>query len=509
MNLTVYEGKDRHELAFSEGETILTVLQRGGIRSAEAPCGGKGICKKCNVYVRSENFCGTCLSCLTPAEDGMIVEVTPEVRLSFADSGTGELYPPTPGQTGCAVACDIGTTTVICRLLRLDTGEHLAAISGSNSQSMFGSNVLARLQAASEGKAEELTGLLIHQINSYIRAMCREAGVPLEDVKLISVAGNTIMLHFFAGLNPAENGIAPFRPRSLFGEMLDSRALGLCFDGSAFLCPAVSGLIGGDVTAGMLAAGLAKAEQPVLMADLGTNSEMILGCRGSFVACTADAGAAFKASLLDKGMTASAGAIAGVEYADGELKLRVLGGDKVKPLGVCGSGMIDALGVMYRLEALDEMGHIADPEDAAPEAAKYIGEAEGGRVFFLTENRKVYITQQDISKFQLAKAAISAGIRILAEEQKIRLSDISETCLAGGFGTFVRPDNAAAIGLIPSELLDGARLLGNASAAGAISAALSETAREDLLRLRDSVRFIDLPTHPSFGDAYIEGMMFE
>ena len=506
MKITVLEGNDRFELPFEAGDTVLDALQRGGVRSAHAPCGGKGFCKKCNVYVRSEKFCGTCLACTTKAADGMIVEVAPVVRLSFAEDSSATVYPPTQGQTGYAVACDIGTVTVVCHLLRLSTGERVASVSGSNAQSIFGANVLSRLQAAAEGHAAELTGLIIHQLNGYILSMCRAADIAPEELRYLSIAGNTIMEHFAAGLNPAAHGIAPFQPLSSFGEALNARALGFCFDGEAYFCPCVSGFVGGDITAGMLSAGMADAAEPVLLADLGANSEMILGWDGHFVACTADAGAAFKASLLDKGMTASAGAVAGVDYRDGRLALRVLG--DTAPVGVCGSGLIDALGIMYRLNVLDEMGRIVSPDEVAPEVAPLIGEAEGSRVFFLTENHRVFITQSDISKFQLAKAAISAGIQILTEECGIRLRDISRVCLAGGFGAFVRPDNAAAIGLIPSELLDRAEKLGNASGAGAISAALSGEARAKLQSIRDNVRYINLPTHPSFGDAYVEGMLF-
>lgn len=506
MKITVYDGSKRSDLPFNGGETILEVLQANGVKSAHAPCGGKGICKKCNIYVRSDDFCGSCLSCLTKATDGMIVEISPEVRLSFADSSSAGVYEPT-GSTGYAVACDIGTTTVICYLLRLDTGKRVAAIHGSNAQSIYGSNVLALLTAASEGHAAEITDLIISQINTYIASMCLEAHVSVKDVKLISVAANTIIQHFFAGLNPAKYSIAPFTPVSLFGEMLDARSLGLCFNGAAYICPAVSGFIGGNITAGMLSCDMLNASSPVLMADLGANSEMILGYDGKFVACTADAGAAFKASLLDKGMTASAGAISGVELENGKLKLAILG--NAKPAGVCGSGLIDALGIMYRLNVLDEMGKIVLPEEAVPEARDMIGEVDGKRVFYLTENKKIFITQADISKFQLAKAAISAGIRILAEENKVGLNDITKSYLSGGFGAFVRPANAADIGLIPSELLGNAQLMGNTTITGAISAAISEKARDDLATLRDSVRFVDLPTHPSFDDAYIDGMMFE
>lgn len=507
MNITVLEGSKRFEIEFEDGDTILSALQRAGVKSAHAPCGGKGVCKKCSVYVRSNDFCGTCLSCLEKARDGMIVELSPVVRLSFAEDSSANVYAPDPGQSGYAVAVDVGTVTVMCRLLSLETGSCVASVSGSNVQSIFGANVLARLQAAAEGHAQDISGIVINQINGFISSMCREAGVDPSAIKRVAFSGNTIMEHFAAGLNPAELGIAPFKPLTTFGETVSARDTGYDFDADAYFCPCISGFLGGDITSGMLSTGMADSEKPVLLVDLGANSEMILGCGERFVACTADAGAAFKASLLDKGMPAAAGAVCGVEYSDGEMKLKVLG--NMKPVGVCGSGFIDALGIMYRLEVLDELGHIVPADEADPEAARFIGEAEGSRVFFLTEDKKVFITQKDISKFQLAKAAISAGIQILAEEYGIRLNDISRVCLAGGFGAFVRPDNAAAIGLIPSELLQKAELLGNASIAGASSAALSAEARDKMRAIRDSVRFIDLPTHPSFSDAYVDGMMFE
>lgn len=507
MNITVYESGECCELPFFEGETILDVLQRNRIRNVHAPCGGKGSCKKCGVYVRSEKFCGNCLACCTKAEADMVVEVTPVVRVSFADRSSANIFAPAAGQTGYAAACDIGTTTLICHLLRLDTGERIAAVSASNAQSVFGADVLSRLQAASEGRSPALTELIINQINGCICSMCRETGISVSDIKRIAVAGNTIMQHFFAGFDPAERSVAPFKPVSLFGETLNGRELGLCVDADVYICPAVSGFIGGNTTAGILASGMLEAEKPVLMADLGANSELILGCRRKYVACTADAGAVFKASLLDRGMTASAGAISGVDYRNGELVLEVLG--NAKPLGICGSGMIDALGIMCRLGILDEMGRIADPDVAAPEVRRFIGEENGGRVFYLTDNHRVFVTQADINKFQLAKAAISAGIRILLEEYGIGSDDVDRVCLTGGFGTFVRLNSAGAIGLIPSELLDRARMLGNASEAGAISAALSDEAREQMGRIQSSIRFVDLPSHPSFSDAYVDGLMFE
>ena len=507
MTITVFEGTVRHELPFEEGETILSVLQKAGIQSITAPCGGKGSCKKCTVTVRSDEFSGSCLACTTQAKDQMVVELVPEVRFSFADRSGGEICPPTPGQTGYAIACDIGTTTVVCQLLNLENGELLARVSGSNSQRIFGGDVLSRLKAAEEGHASEIHGQIVRQIDHYIGELCREAKLTGEDVRLVAVTGNTIMMHFFAGLDPAQISTAPFTPVSLFGEMTSGKDVGLDYGGEVFLCPAVSGFIGSDVLCGLLSSGMAAAGGKELLVDLGTNTEIALGNREKMLACSVDGGAAFRASLLEHGMTASVGAISAVRYADGELELEVLGA--AEPRGICGSGFIDILGILYEEEILDEMGHIVDPEETDSELARYIG-TEGDRaVFYLTENHRIYVSQADISKFQLAKAAVSAGIRILAEEDGISLSGLDKLLLGGGFGSFAHRRNSAMLGIIPTECKGKTVKLGNVALAGAISAALSEEARGELCRIRELVQVIDLPTHPSFNDVFTDAMIFE
>ena len=507
MTIKVYEGKTEHDLPFEAGQTILTVLQNAGIRSITAPCGGNGTCGKCTVEMHSGSRAGKVLACKTAAEDGMVVELVPEVRISFADTSNADIYPPTPGQEGYAAACDIGTTKVVCRLADLQSGRLLAKISGSSSQRIFGGDVLSRLKAAEEGHAEELHGLIIRQIDYYISELCREQKIRREEIKLLSVTGNTIMMHFFAGLNPAQISTAPFKPVSLFGEMQSGRELGMDFEGQVYICPAVSGFIGSDTVCSILSSGLAASEKPSLLVDLGTNTEIAVGDKNGITACAADGGAAFKASLLEHGMTASAGAVAGVKYEDGALQLTVLGAGK--PAGVCGSGFIDVLGILYEHEILDEMGHIASAEEAEPELARYIGQENGSPVFYLTEDHTIFISQADISKFQLAKAAVSAGISILADEENVPLDQIDRCLLGGGFGTFVQEKNAALLGLIPSECAGRTCKLGNSALAGAVSAAISESARAELERIRGLVKVIDLPTHPDFSDAYVDGMMFE
>ena len=507
MKLTVFEGKEKHELSFSKGDTILTALQNGGIQSISAPCGGNGSCKKCSVNVISEEFSGTCLACTTEAKDGMTVELIPEERHSFADSSDAAVYAPTPGQNGYAIVCDIGTTVVVCQLVDLTDGRLLGRISGSNNQRIFGGDVLSRLKSAEEGHADEIHAQIAAQIDYYVSQLCTEAGVRLDEISIMSVTGNTTMMHFFAGINPAQLGTAPFRPVTLFGEMKDGKDIGLEYAGKVYLCPAVAGFMGSDVVCGLLSSGMAKAEGNTLMLDVGTNTEIVLGNKEHMFACSVDGGATFRASLLEHGMTAREGAIAGVKHVDGGLELKVLG--SVEPKGICGSGFIDILGILFDEEILDEMGHIVDPEETESDLAGYIGEEEDRAVFYLTEDKKIFISQVDISKFQMAKAAVSAGIDILCEEAGTDVSALDGLLLGGAFGAFVHRKNAAMLGVIPDELLEKSEKLGNTALAGAISAAVSEQARKDLEALTARVQVVDMPTHPSFNDAFTDNMLFE
>ena len=507
MKLTVYEGAKKYELPFKEGDSILAVLQKAGVQSITAPCGGNGTCKKCSVNVRDGGSYQTVLSCITKAKDGMTVEISPEERMSFADSSGGKVYDPDPGQSGYAVACDIGTTTVICQLLDLATGNTVTKTRGSNNQRIFGGDVLSRLKAAEEGHAAEMHDQIVKQIDQFVEKLCRAAKIDIKDIKMMAVTGNTIMMHFFAGLDTARICTAPFTPVSLFGETVNGKDIGLAFDGSVYICPAVSGFIGSDVVCGLLSCGVSAAEGKTMLLDLGANTEMVIGNKDGMTACAADGGAAFKASLLEHGMTASEGAISGVKYADGKLELEVLGGGE--PRGICGSGFIDVLGIMLREGVLDEMGHIAEADEVSPEMARFLGEEDDRAVFYLTMDRKLFISQADISKFQMAKAAIYAGVCVLAEEAGVQPAGLEKLLLGGGFGAFAHRSSSAVLGIIPKECKGRTVKMGNTALAGAVSAALSGEARKELERIQKIVKVIDLPTHPSFSDAYTDGMFFE
>lgn len=504
MKLTVITNKTVQEIEARAGQTVLDALRQGQKLSVHAPCGGKGTCKKCTVYINEVPV----LACQTCVTDGMVVHVPTEDALEVT-LGATETIEPDHGQTGFGVAVDIGTTTVAAHLMDLTTGKCLAIIGAGNAQRSYGADVIARIKASMEGKREELTKVIRSQLSSMVSALCGQAGVAVSEVNRMAVAANTTMCHLLCGLAPDSIGAAPFEPLSRFGGSYSAAELDLPFEGEVYVAPAVSGYVGGDITADLLACGLDRAEKPVLLIDVGTNGEMSLGCGNRFLCCSTAAGPAFEGAQISHGMTAAPGAISEVEYEDGELRVGVIGGGEAK--GICGSGLIDAVAVMLELGALDETGRLLDvdeDEDEIPDAAlPYLMLTEDEEpAFRLTDS--IWITQADVRKLQLGKGAIAAGERVLMEAYGIGFDEIGALLLAGGFGSYIRPGSAAKIGLIPEELLGVTRAVGNSAAQGAKLALLRREDRQRLSQLQANMEYLELSGLPAFNSAYMEAMMF-
>lgn len=263
----------------------------------------------------------------------------------------------------------------------------------------------------------------------------------------------------------------------------------------------------GDITAGLLATQVLKKEEHFLFLDIGTNGEMVLGSGGTFFCCATAAGPAFEGAEIAMGMSAEPGAISEVILQpDGTLDLSVLGG--AAPRGICGSGLVDALAVMLDLGAVNEAGRLLPAELAPQEAARYMGKNEHGHVFYLDPDRRVFVSEGDVRKLQLAKAAIQGGIEVLLGEAGLEAQEMDALYLAGGFGNYIRKESAARIGLLPSVLLDRVHMLGNAAGAGASLALLSEAQRAQLPEIIARCRYIELSGNDAFLDAYIEAMAF-
>ena len=501
MTIFVQQGNEKKELTFTAGQTLLEILREAGYE-VSAPCGGNGTCGKCTVYIGGEAH----LACQTEAADGMVVGLPHTAELEVA-LGSDAVFACDSGLQGYGVAVDIGTTTVACHLVNLENGKTVAVAGEGNAQRSYGADVISRIQASVEGRLGEMAEVIRKQLGEMMESLCREAKVSPAEVRFMTVAANTTMCHILAGLKPDTIGVAPFTPLSLFGDDYDAKAWGLPFDGRVYLAPSVSGYVGGDITADLLAVDMDKASKPVLLIDVGTNGEMALGCGDKFVCCSTAAGPAFEGAQIRFGMTAAEGAISSVEYHDGALECKVIGGVEAK--GICGSGLIDAIAVMLEVGALDETGRVLDvdeDDDIPEEALPFLTLLDDEPAFRLTE--QVYVTQSDVRKVQLGKGAIAAGIQVLIDTSDVNYDDIGALLLAGGFGSFIRPASAARIGLIPAELLGVTKAVGNTAAVGAKMALVSAEARQRLDKLQKAMDYQELSGLAAFNTAYMEKMMF-
>lgn len=519
---------------------ILEYCRSHGVTGIEAPCGGKGTCGKCKVTV-TKPYYKEVLACQTKICDGMEIIVgggtitgvgtdMNEAKVSASDDmvvlvdrkadvqeNPVGVYGNHSSNAGTLAACDIGTTTVVCYLIDKETGQIIAVRSGANPQRSFGADVLSRIDAAARaddndkanGGLQMMQTQIVSLLNGFISDMLTECG--RTEVCLFSVAGNTVMCHLLMGISPEKLGRAPFMPDEYFGREFNPLDIGLENCQTMIIFPAVSGFVGGDITAGMMET--VNCNELTLYLDIGTNGEMALGKGDRYVCCATAAGPAFEGAQIEMGMPASRGAVDKVWLEGRRIKYSVIGNDR--PVGLCGSGLIDALAILLKAGIIDENGTILSGQELPILFRSYVFELEAEDAAQSSESSLavhiapgVYITQEDIRKLQLAKGAIAAGIDILFKEYGCKPCDLDILTFAGGFGNYIDKASAAAIGLFPPELLDRAKEVGNAAGNGAVSAALSQEAWERALDISGDMRYIELASYPHFNEMYVEHMNF-
>lgn len=524
----------------TDKSTILEYCRSHGIAGIETPCGGKGTCGKCKVTV-TKPYYKEVLACQTKICDGMEIIVgggtitgvgtdMNEAKVSASDEmvvlvdrksdmqeNPVSVYGNHSSNAGTLAACDIGTTTVVCYLIDKETGQIISTRSGANPQRSFGADVLSRIDAAARaddndkanGGLQLMQSQIVSLLNGFISEMLMECG--RTEVCLFSVAGNTVMCHLLMEISPEKLGRAPFMPDEYFGREFNPLDIGLENCQTMIIFPAVSGFVGGDITAGMMET--VNCNELTLYLDIGTNGEMALGKGNRYVCCATAAGPAFEGAQIEMGMPASRGAVDKVWLEGRRIKYSVIGNDR--PVGLCGSGLIDALAILLKAGIIDENGTILSGQELPILFRSYVFELEAEDAAQSSESSLavhiapgVYITQEDIRKLQLAKGAIAAGIDILFKEYGCKPCDLDIFTFAGGFGNYIDKASAAAIGLFPPELLDRAKEVGNAAGNGAVSAALSQEAWESALDISGKMRYIELASYPHFDEIYVEHMNF-
>jgi uncharacterized 2Fe-2S/4Fe-4S cluster protein (DUF4445 family) len=425
-----------------------------------------------------------------------------------------------PGDTTArrfAMAFDLGTTTVVANLLDLETGQPMAVKSMLNRQQPFGADVISRVSAtmldegaldALQARAQETLAQLTHEV-------CAEVGVDPGEVYEITICGNVTMTQLALGMDPEPLSMAPFIVTTHEFPHLLAADLGVPVHARApaFVFPSLGAYVGGDIVSGMLATGLTRDKRIRLFIDVGTNSEIALGNQDGVVATAAPAGPAFEAAQIRCGMRAADGAIEGVALTE-EVALEVIA--DVEPIGVCGSGLVDAVAELVRIGLLDHSGRFVDDETAAgisPSLAPRLTKIGDERVFVLSWKgddpaASVYLTQRDIRELQFAKASIATGWKILFGELGMEPEEVSQVLLAGSFGQYLSPAAAVKIGLVPRIALPRIVSAGNVAGEGSKIAALSLRERAEARSIVNEVRYVELSGRADFNDAFIDQLAF-
>ncbi len=413
---------------------------------------------------------------------------------------------------------DLGTSTLVGKLISLLDGRELAVASCLNGQARHGADVISRLQFVREHPdgLGKLNRLMLKDLQRMIQRLLRVAGLVPEDIFVAVACGNPTMTHLLLGIPPGAIAESPFRPAVTDGLVLKAGQVGLSLAPEALLyvLPCKSGYIGGDLIATMLASGAWRRGQPLgLGLDLGTNGEVFLGSRGRMLTCSAAAGPALEGSKISYGMIARTGAIESVRSEEHGLAYRTIG--NVKPRGLCGSGLVDLVAVLLHWGVIDHEGLITEPgPDIPPWLAERV-EPDGEVLHFVVaredeafEGRPVYLSQRDVRELQLAKAAVAAGVRILMNELGVLPGDLQRVYLAGALGNYVNAYSAMRVGLLPMVDPEAIRSLGNAAGTGAAMALLSRGHWRLCCALARSIEHVELSSRRDFNDYFVEHIDF-
>lgn len=408
------------------------------------------------------------------------------------------------------LAVDLGTTKLAAYLVALAGGATLARRGAMNPQIAFGEDVIARIGYANDHPdgREVLRQRLVDALNALVGELCAEAGVAREQIVEAVVVGNTAMHHLFAGLPVEQLGTAPYL--AAVGDPLDVRAhdIGLAIAPGAcvYLPPNIAGYVGADHVAMLLAAGLDRTAETVVAIDIGTNTEVSLAHRGQLRSCSCASGPAFEGAHIRNGMRAAPGAIERVQITGDEVRIHTIGGRA--PVGICGSGILDAIAQMYAAGILNERGTLqagGDPERVRIEAGEFVlvPAARTGH------GRDIVVTRRDVNEIQLAKGAIRAGIETLMAKAQMTCAAIDRFVIAGAFGTYLDVDSALRVGMFPRVARARFRQVGNAAGVGARRLLVSAQARHDAEELRRRIEYVELTTDMAFAGRFMDSMHFD
>ena len=408
---------------------------------------------------------------------------------------------------GCAI--DIGTTTVTMVLVDLATGKILAKGSSGNGQIRYGADVINRIiQQAKPGGRKSLQDAIIKEtLNPIIANLCRSAGISARSILRLCVGANTTMNHLFVGVDAEPVRMEPYIPSFFSWEGLKAGDLKLPANPLApvIIAPNIGSYVGGDITAGTLATGLWDSDEMSLFIDLGTNGEIVFGNRDFMMSCACSAGPAFEGGDISCGMRATDGAIEACVLDKDTMNptLTIVGDAEQKPVGICGSGIIDIISELFRCGIINAKGLFVR------EGSRVQRDEHGmGRFVLATSEesetgREISINEVDINNFIRAKGAIFSAIHTLLEAVDMDSSMIDRVYVAGGIGSGINMKNSVNIGMLPDVELEKFRYIGNSSLSGAYAMVMSDAAVEKCQQLATNMTYLELSTHPGYMDNFV------
>ncbi len=553
-----------------EGENLLALMRRAGL-NPDAPCGGRGKCGKCTVVLNGEKVKACTVEVqedltvetlevaggaqiltsgmrsedafdplvkelavtVSPCPAGQSISDWDRLKTALKDqhqiivnaeaapdpmllSQLGPLCKACKGSIYAIVcegevlaisaeerpvymaAFDVGTTTVAGYLINARIGIREAVGSCMNPQTQYGGDVINRANYTLEHGTDEVASCIRAAVNKLLQEMCAQIGRNASDVYALSLVGNTCMHHLFLNISPDSLVHAPYNPviqeaLTLYSGDVQVQA---ARNAKLFLLPNIAGFVGADTVGCLVSTRLAEEEDWTLLIDIGTNGEMVLGRKGKLTACSTAAGPAFEGAGITHGMRGAAGAISKASYENGKWNLETIGHEK--PIGICGSGLLDLVAQLLENGLMDESG--AMEEDVTPLVLADAAHSGNGQV--------ITLEQKDVRQLQLAKAAIASGVYLLAEKNGIEVEDIQQVWLAGAFGSFLSPDSACRIGLIPPQLQGRIKAVGNAAGEGAVAVVRSRSDLEYAKHVAEHADFLELAAMPQFQDRFVDELMF-
>ncbi len=527
--IKVWSNNQIKQIECSEDENLLDAMRRQGI-PYYSDCGGRGSCGKCKIRIIEdtsepgpedgkrisvgEHEEGYRLACRVFPKKALTIELMNYAENIEAVTSAKDMNPHFNPMQGTkeeyAIGIDLGTTTLAFQIVNCYSGVILVSRTSINPQRRLGADVISRMKASNDGRREQLRQLILEALLAGIEQLCIDASVSPELIPQITIAGNTTMVHLLMGYSCEELGRYPFQPvhigtieqdiTDFFGEVWKQRSnlweknSGSVGKMTVTVLPGISAFVGSDIVAGLGLCGFDYNEKICLFLDLGTNGELAIGNRDKLLVSSTAAGPAFEGGNISIGTGSVPGAISKLSLSEGKLHLETIGDQK--PVGICGTGVIELCSELFGNGIMDTTGLLQE---------EYF---EEGFLIWQEEGRQLRFLQRDIRELQLAKAAIRAGIELLIKSYGCSYEAIDKVYLAGGFGYVLPVDKAVRIGLLPQQLEEKVNPIGNSSLAGAIRYAIDPNFPSRLNNVVRMAKEMHIANQEEFQEYYIRYMNF-